>query len=255
MDQTHQFPTRRSAAGLGIAACKYAGSVDPDNVRCHADYVKLNKLPTECTALAYDGIKIDDKFLFRPTYFSRDLVDPENTLIEAQKLKELIKYYPATGLILRGIHYHYELDLDYNVPEDFYENLSNYVMSIKNEVPNLSIGLYLKAKSMIFYSNTSNSASPNWFDFEILNDVMDFYLFGFEQFNECDFTFLNGGITPLDSPDPMNPNINTLDKFGAALSNSIIPKEKIYLEYLINPSVNKKDEMNFLSCEVSYNEL
>jgi len=51
------------------------------------------------------------------------------------------------------------------------------------------------------------------FDFATLNEVMDFYLIGFKDFNECNPNFINGGITPLDSPDPTNPSINTLVRF------------------------------------------
>lgn len=48
------------------------------------------------------------------------------------------------------------------------------------------------------------------FDFGMLNDVLDYYVVGFEEFNECTDNLLNGGVTPMDSPDP---NINTLVKF------------------------------------------
>ncbi|XP_026822053.1 uncharacterized protein LOC113560395 [Rhopalosiphum maidis] len=267
---------------FGPSACKYSGGIDPDNDRCHEDNVRIETLPVECSDLLYDGIKIDDNFLISPTYFPTDIdrikdlienspsvflyynhqdiqawfkaVDPENTLKEAQKLKEFISMFPVSGLILKEINYHYELNLDYNVPDNFYTNLANYVTTIKNEIPNLSIGLYLEAKSMIFYSTTTTSTISNWFNFTTLNEVMDLYLFGFKDFNECNSNFLNGGITPLDSPDPTDPSINTLSQLGIALSESTISKDIVYLEYLINPSVNKQDEMNFLPCEISYNE-
>jgi len=51
------------------------------------------------------------------------------------------------------------------------------------------------------------------FSFGILNNAVDFYLFGFEEFNECNSKFLKGGTTPLVTPDPKDPNINTLVRF------------------------------------------
>jgi len=51
------------------------------------------------------------------------------------------------------------------------------------------------------------------FSFVLLNDAVDYYLFGFEDFNECNDKFLNGGTTPLVTPDPADPNINTLVRF------------------------------------------
>lgn len=104
---------------------------------------------------------------------------------------------------------------------------------------------------------------------------MDFYLFGFEEFNECNCKFLKGGITPLVTPDPKDPNINTLVRFisnlwvknkikniiffqvrfSIALKEAPIPKTKTYLEYLIKPSLKKEDELKFRGCERSYNEV
>jgi len=47
-------------------------------------------------------------------------------------------------------------------------------------------------------------------DFGEINEVMDFYIIGFDKFNECNAALLNGGITPMDSKDT---NINTLVRF------------------------------------------
>jgi len=58
---------------LGASACKYSGGIDPDDDRCHERAVKLETLPSECSDLLYDGIKIDDNFLISPTYFPTDI--------------------------------------------------------------------------------------------------------------------------------------------------------------------------------------
>jgi len=48
------------------------------------------------------------------------------------------------------------------------------------------------------------------FDFGTLNNVLDYYVVGFEEFNECTDNLIYGGVTPTDSPDT---NINTLVRF------------------------------------------
>jgi len=100
---------------------------------------------------------------------------------------------------------------------------------------------------------------------------MDYFIIGFDRFNECTFYLLNGGVVPLNSTDP---SINTLvrrvlnlesklrlkilllqTKFKAAFDGSSIAKDKVYFEFSINPSVTKKFEKYFIPCEVSYNEV
>lgn len=111
------------------------------------------------------------------------------------------------------------------------------------------------------------------FSFVLLNDAVDYYLFGFEDFNECNDKFLNGGTTPLVTPDPADPNINTLVRFisnpwvknkikiffqvrfSIALLGAPILKEKIYLEYLIKPTLKKEDVLITRGCERSYTEV
>ncbi|CAI6361052.1 unnamed protein product [Macrosiphum euphorbiae] len=121
---------------------------------------------------------------------------------------------------------------------------------MKSQLPYIKIGLYINATSVIHYS--SNSATPNsWYDIVMLNEVVDYYVIGFEQFNECTDALLKGGVTPMDSSDP---NVNTLNKLKDALLMTNITKDKLYLEYLINPTVKKIDENTFKKCERSYNE-
>ncbi|XP_028044387.1 uncharacterized protein LOC113554656 [Rhopalosiphum maidis] len=178
-----------------------------------------------------------------------EAVDPRKTIAEAQKVKEFVTEYPVAGLILKGIYYDYNIHPDYHVPNDFYVKLKAYVETMKIEIPNLKIGLYLEALSMMFYSK--DPKSPDWFDFTVLNKVMDNYIIGFDRFNECTFYLLNGGVVPLNSTDP---SINTLTKFKAAFDGSSIARDKVYFEFSINPSVTKKFEKYFIPCEVSYNE-
>jgi len=40
------------------------------------------------------------------------------------------------------------------------------------------------------------------FDFDMMNDVLDFYIIEFATFNECSAEFLHGGVTPIHSTDP-----------------------------------------------------
>jgi len=48
------------------------------------------------------------------------------------------------------------------------------------------------------------------YDIVMLNDVVDYYVIGFEQFDECTDALLKGGVTPMSSSDP---NVNTLVRF------------------------------------------
>jgi len=45
------------------------------------------------------------------------------------------------------------------------------------------------------------------FDFDMMNDVLDFYVIEFATFNKCSDIFLHGGVTPLTAT---NPDIMTL---------------------------------------------
>lgn len=61
------------APELGISACRYSGGYDTKNEACHADPVKINKLPEHCTAFIYDGITCIDKgHILYPTYINED---------------------------------------------------------------------------------------------------------------------------------------------------------------------------------------
>ncbi|XP_026814548.1 uncharacterized protein LOC113554745 [Rhopalosiphum maidis] len=104
---------------------------------------------------------------------------------------------------------------------------------------------------MMFYDN--NRTSSDWFDFTTLNEVMDYYVIGFDNFNLCTDEFLNGGIVPLDPPNP-TVLIYTLYKFKIALNGSAIAKDKVYFEFSVNPTLKAEAEEEFIPCEISYNE-
>lgn len=281
-----------TVTGIGLSACGYNGETDTKGDKCQKKPVKLEYLPSECTELFYEGITIDDDFNIAPTnkptdkkrismlvedtrpvilYYSRkkgikgwfDAVDPLSTDTEIKKLIEYVGNNPIAGLVLKGIDYRFGIAQENEIPKNYSAKISKYINTIKSQIPTLSIGMYLEAKSLIYYGERKSTrdggcSAPtdftDWFSFVILNEAVDYYLFGFEEFNECNSKFLKGGTTPLVTPDPADPNINTLVRFSIALLGAPILKEKIYLEYLIKPTLNKKDEVTFRGCERSYTE-
>ncbi|KAE9529623.1 hypothetical protein AGLY_011719 [Aphis glycines] len=282
-----------SYVNIGSSACGYNGETDTSGKKCQNQPVKLEYIPEECTSLFYEGITIDNDLNISPTnketdkkritmlvkgtrpvvlYYSRtngikgwfEAVDPSKIDSEIQKLKVFVNENPIAGLVLKGIDYRFGLIPENEIPQNYSEKISKYLRVIRDQFPSLQIGMYLEAKSLIHYGEQKSirdggcSKTPtdftDWFSFEILNNVVDFYLFGFEEFNECNSKFLKGGITPLVTPDPKDPNINTLVRFTIALKEAPIPKTKTYLEYLIKPSLKKQDELIFRGCERSYNE-
>ncbi|XP_060875914.1 uncharacterized protein LOC132949158 [Metopolophium dirhodum] len=262
--------------GLGDSSCRYSGTFDSYNEICHKDVVKIKKLPKECTAFVFDGIvcKKNYEIMYGSIpedldhlkslidfedgthnvyvfYRHETLKDWSNALffgdfqIEAQKVQEFIGKYAVKGLILD--------DMDYpaleNCESDFYEKFIEYVTAIKSKNPDLEIGFYLSARTLI--QSVNKELNSTWFDFCRMNDVLDFYVIEFATFNECSDDFLHGGVTPIDSLDPA---VMTLNKFSAALKQSTIAKEKIYFEFLISPIPKPEQLIDMNRCVLSYNE-
>ncbi|XP_060850911.1 uncharacterized protein LOC132929533 [Rhopalosiphum padi] len=253
---------------LGQSSCRYSGNHDPNNTACYVNAFEISKLPTnECTSYVYDGISCTNDSKIVPNYSPDDLTNIKlltnfsskvflfyglnvndwfsnnfNDSIEttAQNLKEFIDEYPIAGLILTGIEYPVLTD-------NFYIEFQSYVTCIKNKNPKIKIGFYIKALTMIVLTNATT-----WFDFSKLNDTIDFYLITFHGFNDCTDKLYDSGTTPLNSDDP---NIYTLEKFGASLTDSKIAREKVYLEFVITPTVNYKDRFKYRHCEVSFNQV
>ncbi|XP_060875911.1 uncharacterized protein LOC132949151 [Metopolophium dirhodum] len=262
--------------GLGDSSCRYSGNFHSSNFICHKDVVKIKKLPKECSAFVFDGVVcnkdyeityawipedldhlkslvdfedgIHNVYLF---YKHRTLEDWSNALffgdfqIEAQKVQEFIGKYAVKGLILNGMEYPALEDCE----SDFYEKFTEYVTAIKSKNPDLEIGFYLSARTLI--QSVNNDLNSTWFDFCRMNDVLDFYIIEFATFNECCDVFLHGGITPIESTDPA---VMTLTKFATALKLSTIAKEKMYFEFLISPIPKPEELPNLVHCVLSYNE-
>ncbi|CAI6348278.1 unnamed protein product [Macrosiphum euphorbiae] len=169
-----------------------------------------------------------------------------NTTNEAESLYNFLSDYNVVGLILKNLNYDYSSNLDYHFDESFYDNFQQYVTTMTTINSNLSIGLYINASNMIFYSN--NQVSPDWFQFSILNYIMEYYIIGFDKFNPCNQFFKNG-IVPNDNVLRFN---NSLSSFAAALSTSPIEKNKIYLEFLASPTVNDSTTEVLPTCCVTY---
>lgn len=51
---------------------------------------------------------------------------------------------------------------DYHFPEDFNSKLKTYVQTMKTDMPYLKVGLYLNAKSVIYYRYDTLSPDCKW---------------------------------------------------------------------------------------------
>ncbi|XP_060876268.1 uncharacterized protein LOC132949410 [Metopolophium dirhodum] len=258
---------------LGDSSCRYSGNFDSNDDVCHKDVVKIKKLPKECKSFIFDGVicNTDYEIVYRwiPEdldnlkslvdfehdthnvylfYKHRTLEDWSNALfigdfqLEAQKVQEFVGKYAVKGLILDGME-----NPVLSKKGDFYEKFTAYVTAIKTKNPNLEIGFYLSART--FIQSVNKELNSTWFDFCMINDVMDFYVIEFATFNNCTDKFLNNGVTPLGSTDP---DVMTLNKFATALSQSTIAREKVYFEFLISPIPKTEETLNFKHCELSY---
>ncbi|XP_022166301.1 uncharacterized protein LOC111030896 [Myzus persicae] len=256
-----------SASELGISSCRYLGEMEEDGKKCHEDVVKIEKLPKHCSSFVYLGIVYN--YNIKPSdpkyglerlrslidyenrahhvflFYSHSSVDEFYSLLYegkfaeiAQQMQNFIRDYPVKGLILHGIEPAIK-----ELVGDFLQRFVSYLKALKDINPDLEIGMYLSARSLI--------ENANDMDLSDMNTIMDFYLIEFLNFNDCSKDLLHGGITPMDSS---NSDIVTLNRFGAALENSTIAKDKIYFEFLISPKPKPNEIENFKPCEISYNE-
>ncbi|CAI6361617.1 unnamed protein product [Macrosiphum euphorbiae] len=257
---------------LGIAPCMYAGDFDKYGTFCPYDPMPLDWIPKECTSFVYDGLICHPDFTFsfsekdernvialgssdKPLYLYYgyettkawiEAMNGSNTKNEAESLHNFLSGYNVVGLILKNLNYDYSSNLDYHFDESFYDNFQQYITTMRTINCNLTIGLYINARNMIFYTN--NQMSPDWFKFLILNYIMDFYIIGFDKFNPCNEFFKNG-IAPNDNVLQYN---NSLSSFAAALRFSPIAKGKIYLEFSASPTVNDSTTEDLPTCCVTY---
>ncbi|XP_060851340.1 uncharacterized protein LOC132929791 [Rhopalosiphum padi] len=254
-----EWNTCDAKAELGIAPCTYLGSYDIYGYYCPKAAMDPISLPKNCTSFVYDaGVLFDDesandlgsiddyniKALLntdRPLYLyirydksqcSTDNAD--NTTCKINNIKHLLDNYNIMGFIL------FNLELESIINCD--DKLKQYVSIVKQNTSR-QIGLYVNAKNMI--DDTNIATATGWFDFEKLNNHMDYYIIGFHKFNPCNDLF-KGGIVPLNNS---NYSLTTLAK---ALNKSKIAKDKLYPLFTIIPTVNDTSTENLPSCCVTY---
>ncbi|XP_022181617.1 uncharacterized protein LOC111041616 [Myzus persicae] len=288
-----------TAAEIGETSCRYLGEMEKDGQKCREDVVKVELLPPKCTSFVYNGVtcKPSYRIEFNDVMYGLErlrtllnfdkpaknvylfyshgyTIDWHNMLskgdfkLVSKIVHDFVQKYRVKGLILEGIDHAYEN----KTVGDMYQNLTDYVNTIKGDNPNLEIGFYLSARTFIAFErnkarNSTNDEiddgddgvstdnddcyKPPYFDFSKMNSIMDFYLIEFHTFNKCTPDLLRGGITPLESS---NSYIYSLNNFAALLANSTIDKEKLYFEFLISPIPLTNEIGNFPNCEISYNE-
>ncbi|XP_026819465.1 uncharacterized protein LOC113558158 [Rhopalosiphum maidis] len=270
----NQWITINAEQVLGIAPCMYSGDFDPNGYFCPDTPMSIDKLPLqECTSLVYDGInmaadltvnftQVDENNVSalessdKPLYLYygyatlqawAQAVDAENVPIELTKMREFLMDSKISGLVLKNLNYDYnDCNADFHFDPNFFKKLIEYITELKKIKSNLSIGLYVSASNMIYYSDKPNS--PDWFDFTVLNDVMDNYIIGFNNFNPCN-EFFKGGTVPMD--DVLN-HTHSLTTFEKALSCSTIAKDKMYLEFSASPTLNTTSAEHLPTCCVTY---
>ncbi|XP_060852062.1 uncharacterized protein LOC132930295 isoform X5 [Rhopalosiphum padi] len=251
---------------LGQSACRYSGNYGDSDAGCYVDKFELSKLPAnECTSYIYFGMTCKDDSTIVPNdspddltniksltdfspkvfiFYGRQTLDiwtsekfNDSIETEVNNLKVFLDEYPVAGLILTGI--------DNPVDNDnFYIEFQSYVASLKSTNPKLLIGLYIKASTMLSYPN-----GTGWFDFSKMNNITDFYLITFHGFNDCYSGVLQGGSTPMDLVDPY---FKTLVEFAATLNVSTIAKKKVYLEFVLTPTMYSGFSGDH--CELTYDQ-
>ncbi|XP_025204186.1 uncharacterized protein LOC112601007 [Melanaphis sacchari] len=137
---------------------------------------------------------------------------------------------------------------DVQFDKTFFDNLKQFVTELKTKPVTPEVGLYVNATSMMYYSNNPNV--PGWFNFaDWMNDLMDYYIIGFDKFNPCNDQF-KSGIVPLNDSNVQTNN--TLTAFANVLKSSNIAKDKIYLEFSVSPITDPEISDNIPKCYVSY---
>ncbi|XP_060851177.1 uncharacterized protein LOC132929679 isoform X2 [Rhopalosiphum padi] len=219
-------------------------------------------LPINCTSFVYDaGVSFNDQSVnklntdhecnikcllrFNPQlylYLSYDKTQctadaADNTNYVLANINHILDTYNITGFILLN------LDLGSSVNCD--DKLIQYVNLIKQNTSR-QIGLYVNAGNIIDYTN--NATATGWFDFEKLNNLMEYYIIGFEMFNPCSDLY-KGGIVPLNN---VQDNTHSLTTFANAMNNSKIAKDKIYLQFSVSPTINNTSTENLPNCCVTY---
>ncbi|KAF0755017.1 Uncharacterized protein FWK35_00021120, partial [Aphis craccivora] len=255
---------------IGKAPCMYSGDFDKYGFYCANKPMPIIELySTWCTAFVYDGITFDGDKLVNFTghdeanikalggfgnssvhlyygYLTQkawmQAISPTNAKAELEKIKKTLTPYKVAGLILKNLNYDYKGNLDFHYDTAFYTNLKEYAIQLKNIIPNFSLGLYVSASHMIYYSG---------FDFTILNDAFDYYVIGFRDFNPCNDCF-KAGIVPMEN---VSNSTNSLKTFENVLTCSTIQKDKIYLEFSVNPTLNDSTIEYIPTCAVTYKKI
>ncbi|XP_060851337.1 uncharacterized protein LOC132929790 isoform X2 [Rhopalosiphum padi] len=257
-----EWNTYDANAELGIAPCMYVGGYDPDDYYCPKGPMMPIWLPTNCTSFVYDaGIVFNDPSTDglseennnnvqgllstrRPLYLYISYLktqcsadDADNTYLSIDNIQHHLYNYNITGFILLNFELNSTINCD--------DKLKQYVDLVKQGTSS-QIGLYVNAKGMI--DHTNNAMAPGWFDFEKLNNHMDYYIIGFHKFNPCNDLY-KGGTVPLNDIHNSNYSLTT---FANALNKSKIAKDKIYLLFSVNPEVNDTTTEDLPICSVTY---
>ncbi|XP_025206940.1 uncharacterized protein LOC112602835 [Melanaphis sacchari] len=219
---------------LGIAPCMYSGSYDKNGYFCSNEPMPIDWIPIECTSLVYDAVNFNESLTTNFTEYDEN------------NIKQILNGFNITGIILKNLNYGYSnFSSDFHFDKSFNNNLKIFINLLKKKY-NLNIGLYVNASNMIYYSDDQDST--DWFDFVVLNDVVDYYIIGFDNFNLCNEFFI-GGIVPMDNVFNYNHSLTTFEK---AFNSSKIAKNKIYLEFLAVPTLNNSATEHLPTCCVTY---
>ncbi|KAE9531893.1 hypothetical protein AGLY_010095 [Aphis glycines] len=214
---------KRQEIEIGTSGCRYSGYIDPEGKKCNGkDVMPIDDLPFACSSYFYDGVTCLDDFTIEAS--KNPNTDDNLLLISSLTLRVFLLY-----------------------------GRKNYIASWTND--NFYDGLRTESRNLQAFitDNPITGIVLTGIDgpINLMNLALDYYLITFRDFNDCTKELLNGGTTPMDSKDP---KINTLNKFADALNALNIDREKVYLEFVMTPTIPFAKLPTTLPCEITYSE-
>ncbi|XP_060851182.1 uncharacterized protein LOC132929682 isoform X2 [Rhopalosiphum padi] len=226
-----EWNTYDANAEFGIAPCMYAGDDDETGIYCPKAAMDPSSLPIDCTSFVYDaGVLFDDQYAndlgLDEDYNVQMLLYTNKPLylyIRYEKSKCSTNDKDNTTHNINNIKHlldKYNItgfilynSLELNSTINCDDNLKQYVSIVKQNTSR-QIGLYVNAKNMI--DDTNNATATG-----------------------C-------GIVPLNNSN------YSLTTFANALNKSKIAKDKMYLLFSVNPTINDTTTEDLPKCCVTY---
>ncbi|XP_060845453.1 LOW QUALITY PROTEIN: uncharacterized protein LOC132925040 [Rhopalosiphum padi] len=257
---------------VGISACCFFGGRAKS---CGLSDVQVTDTPATCTALFYNGVKVDSNYhisvpcmckednqtlayldnllktkdsrrLF--LYYGHDTVQEwtemlacessnggTNSLKEMESLKTLLDEHQGIGGLILT-----GLEYDYDSVEfpGYSENLKKYLEVMKESFPDLIIALDLTGRFLI---DQYTDPKTKWLDITVIDSVTNFYVVSLMDLNDCTGVNFVNGIAPMNA----SYTDYTLDKVKDVLIKAAIPKEKTHFKFRIHPTDDPQSPLTY----------